>query len=36
MSSLYSLLALIGQFLDHLTEGEQAAVDIATLFETCT
>lgn len=33
--TFYSLLALICQFLDHLSEREQATIDIATLFEAC-
>lgn len=35
MSIVYLLLAFISQFLDHLAECEQAAIDIATFFETC-
>lgn len=31
---VYSLLAFISQFLDHLAKCEQAAIDIATFFET--
>lgn len=33
--TFYSLLAFICQFLDHLSEREQATIDIATLFEAC-
>lgn len=31
---MYLLLAFISNFLDHLAECEQAAVDVATFFET--
>lgn len=34
MFTVYSLLAFISQFLDHLSECEQAAIDITTFFET--
>lgn len=36
MSTVYSLLPFISQFLDHLAKCEQAAIDIAAFFETCT
>lgn len=34
--TFYSLLAFVSQFLDHLAKCEQAAIDIAAFFETCT
>ncbi len=32
----HTILAFVSQFLDHLAQSEEAAVDVATFFETCT